>query len=460
MKKTLIKNGLIINSTHNFYGDILLDNGKILAIGSNFDEKDVDIYDAANKFVFPGIVDPHVQFEVNFGKFPMTDGFNTGTIAAAAGGVTTIIDFADQPKGVTIRDYLKKRRQEADGSVNVDYSLHMSITDTKVGSIDDISRVVEDGIPSFKLYMAYSRRDRMVNEGQIDAIMAIAAKHDAICGIHGENDNMVEYLIDSNRKQGKTDVKYFTSSRPDTAEIIAVNTAILLAERNNCILYVHHVSCKGTLDAIKAGRSRGVKIYAETCPAYLLLNEDVYNKHNAQIYVLNPPLRSERDRYALWDGIYNGEIDTIGTDHCSYTLSQKMKNKDNYDCIPAGHPGVEISLPLMYTYGVANGKMPINKLIHLMSYNPAKIFGLSDRKGILAPGYDADIVIFDPKKKWKMSSEKLKMNVDFTNYDNWDIIGKVEATYLRGMKIFENDMFLGPYHQGRFLPAKPAPYSR
>lgn len=460
MKKILVKNGLIINSTHNYYGDILIGNGKILAIGSNFDEKDVETHDAANKFVFPGIVDPHVQFEVNFGKFPMTDGFDNGTIAAAAGGVTTIIDFADQPKGVPIRDYLKKRRQEADGSVNVDYSLHMSITDTKVGSIEDISGIVEDGIPSFKLYMAYSRRDRMVNEGQMDEIMSIVSKQGAICGIHGENDNMVEYLIDRNIKQGKTDVKYFVSSRPDTAEIIAVNTAILLAERNDCILYVHHVSCEGTLEAIKAGRSRGVKIYAETCPAYLLLTEDVYNKPNSQIHVINPPLRSERDRLALWNGIKNGEVDTIGTDHCSYKLSQKMLNKDNFDGIPAGHPGVEISLPLLHTYGVVKGKMSLNKLVHLMSYNPARIFGLSDRKGIIAPGYDADIVIFDPKKKWKMSADKLNMNVDFTNYDNWDIVGKVDATYLRGMKIYENGLFTGPRHQGKFLPAIPAPYSR
>ena len=457
----LIKNGRIVDHVSSYSGDILIENGVIQAIGTAIPVKEgQEVYDASHMLVLPGIVDPHVQLEVLYGAFPMTDDFDTGTLAAAAGGVTTIIDFADQPHGKPVYSYLQERRAQADGRVNVDYTLHMSITDTAVPAVEDMQAVVESGITSFKLYMTYSRRDRMVNEGQMHEIMAEAARLNAICGVHGENDNYVEYMIKRLTEQGKLDLRYFTTARPALNEVIAINTAIAIAEHTGCTLYVHHCSCGETLRAIREGRARGVKIYCETCPCYLNLNEEVFTREDGELYVVNPALRTRADQEALWEGLQKGEIDTIGTDHCSYTREQKFRNRGNFCGIPAGHPGVEISLPLMYTTGVASGKISWQQLIRVMSYNPARIFGLSPRKGLLRPGSDGDVVIFDPNHRWSMSADRLLMNVDFTTYDGWEMRGAVKATFLRGMKLYEDGAFCGPHHRGEFVSAAPAEYIR
>jgi len=456
----LIKNGTIADAQGVYQSDIFVEQGKIKQIGFGLQIPNTDIYDAENMLIFPGIIDPHVQLEIKYGKFPMTDDFDTGTIAAAAGGVTTIIDFADQPKGVTVREDLADRKGLADGRVNVDYSLHMSITDLTAGAIEDIEGVINSGVPSFKLYMAYSRRDRMVNEGQMDHVMEEVAKFNGIAGIHGENDNFVEYMIARLQAEGKTSLEYFTKARPAIGEIIAVQTAILLAERNNCILYVHHVSCAGTLEAIKAGRKRGVKIYAETCPAYLSLTEEQYLKQGGELFVLNPALRSKSDIEALWQGIISGDIDTIGTDHCSYTKAQKQENKHNFDGIPAGLPGIELLLPSMYTMAVHERKLPLHKLMQLMTANPARIFGISPQKGHIAPGSDGDFVIYNFNKKWTVEPGNLFMNVDFTPFDGWEMHGAVETTFLRGMKIFDKGNFCGPRNQGKFVSGIPSGYIR
>lgn len=456
----LIRNGTIIDHCSEYKGDLLIRDGRIAAVGTALREEAAEVYDASGMLVLPGIVDPHVQFEVLYGKFPMTDDFDTGTMAAAAGGVTTIIDFADQARGVPAYAYLAQRRAAADGRVNVDYTLHMSLTDTTVPAVEDMAQVVDSGITSFKLYMAYSRRDRMVNEGQMLDFMTEAARLNAICGIHGENDNFVEYMTQKLVREEKTDLCYFTTARPALAEVIAVNTAIAIAEHCGCTLYVHHCSCAGTLSAIREGRRRGVRIYCETCPCYLNLNEEVYQREDGALYVVNPALRRRDDQEALWRGLQTGEVDTIGTDHCSYTKEQKFRHRGEFSAIPAGHPNVEISLPLMYTTGVATGRITMQRLMELMSYQPARIFGLAPRKGTLQVGGDGDVVIFDPSSRWTMSPDRLLTNADFTNYDGWQMEGAVKATFLRGMKLFEEGRFCGPRHAGAFVPAAPSAYMR
>lgn len=447
----LVKNGLIVNATGSFKGDVLVRDGVIARLGLDLTEPGVPVLDAEGKLVFPGIVDPHVQLEIKYGAFPMTDDFDTGTVAAAAGGVTTIIDFADQPKGVPALTDLKNRRALADGRVNVDYSLHMSITDLSVGAVSQIGEIIASGIPSFKCYMAYSRRDRMVNEGQMHAIMTEVARHGGIVGIHGENDNLVEFLITQHKKEGRTAVKYFTEARPVLGEEIAVRTAILLAEKTGCELYVHHVSCARTIEAIVGARARGVRVFAETCPPYLTLTEDVYRLPGGERFILNPALRTAADRRRLWEAIIRGEIDTIGTDHCSYKLEQKQRNKDDFDAIPAGLPGIELLLPVMYSEGVAKGRISANRLIELLSLNPARIFGLHPRKGSIMPGADGDLVIFDPRREWIVRPEDLQMNVDFTPFDGEKLSGAVETTVLRGQVLWQSGKFVGPRHLGEFV---------
>ena len=289
----------------------------------------------------------------------MTDDFDTGTKAAACGGVTTIIDFADQPKGVDALRYLRERKAVADAKVNVDYTLHMSITDLSGDTLAEIPTIVrEEAVPSFKLYLTYRRMNRMIHDGQMFAVMNSAAPAKGIVGVHAESDSLVEYLTEEFVRKGQTDPRYFPQSRPDIAEAISVSAAIEVARATGCDLYIHHVSTALAIDHIARAKREGVRVWAETCPHYLVLTDEVYSGKERYLYVMKPPLRSEKDRERLWIAVQNGEIDTIGTDHCSYMREQKIKNA-SFDQTPPGIPGIETLLPVMYTEGVDKGRISL-----------------------------------------------------------------------------------------------------
>jgi dihydropyrimidinase len=382
----------------------------------------------------------------------MTDDFDTGTKAAACGGVTTIIDFADQPKGVDALTYLRERKAVADAKVNVDYTLHMSITDLSGNTLGEISTIVRDeAIPSFKLYLTYRKMNRMINDGQMFAVMREAAKVGGIVGIHGESDTLVEYLTDEMILKGNTDPRYFPKSRPDIAEAISVATAIEIARATGCDLYVHHVSTALAIEHISRAKREGVRIWAETCPHYLILTEEVYRGENRFLYVMKPPLRTPRDRERLWAAVQMGEIDTIGTDHCSYLKAQKTRS-NRFDEVAPGIPGVETLLPVMYTEGVSKGRISLSRLSELLCANPAKVFGLYPKKGSLSIGADGDLAIFDPHSPWTLKADLLQTHSDFSPFEGMTLAGRVRKTILRGEVVAEEGKYCSSPHGGKFLP--------
>jgi dihydropyrimidinase len=381
----------------------------------------------------------------------MTDNFDTGTKAAACGGVTTIIDFADQPRGVDAWQYLRERKAVADSKVNIDYTLHMSITDLSGDTLNEIPKIVqEEGVPSFKLYLTYRQMGRMVNDGEVYAIMNKVASVGGIVGVHAESDTLVEYLTEDLIRTGRTDPSYFSQSRPAVAEEISVAGAIGIARATGCDLYVHHVSTASAMAQISAAKRKGIRVWAETCPHYLLLTEEVYSSDKARLFIMKPPLRTKADQDRLWEAVKTGEVDTIGTDHCSYRVSQKTKN-NRFDQVPPGVPGVETLLPVMYTAGVAGGRITLPRLVELLSLNPARIFGLLPRKGMIMVGSDGDLVIFDPQTKWTLASGQLQTNADFSPFEEMPLCGKVRMTVLRGEIVAEEGKFCGSPRAGRFV---------
>jgi dihydropyrimidinase len=444
----LVKNGVLVTNLGTFRGDVLIVDGVIRKIGQSLTEPIVPKIDATGHLVLPGIVDPHIQFELP----SMTDDFDTGTRAAACGGVTTIIDFADQPRGVDAIKYLRERKSIANLKVNVDYSLHMSITDLSGSTLRHIQTIIrEEMIPSFKIYLAYSRRERMVNDGEVFAIMREVARHGGIVGVHAESDALVEYLTKELIASGCTDPRYFPQSRPDVAEVISVASAIELARATGCDLYIHHVSTALAIEMIAEAKRKGIRVWAETCPHYLILTDELYSGDHRYLYVMNPPLRPAEDRDRLWKALQQGEMDTLGTDHCSYMIHQKTKNT-RFDQVPPGIPGVETLLPVMYTEGVAKRRITLLRLVELLCLNPSRIFGLFPQKGTISIGSDGDLVIFDANAQWTLKAADLHTNSDFCPFENMLLSGRIRKTILRGEIIYEDGKYCGTHHGGRFVP--------
>ncbi len=455
MSDLVIKNGTVVNSQSVFTGDILIKGGKIAAIGTDITAPlGCKAIDASGKLVLPGIIDAHVQLECAYKDTIMTDDFNTGTKAAAAGGVTTIVDFADQAAGKTPLEELDERMAIANRKVNVDYTLHLGVTNIEGSQLHELQKAVnERGINSFKLYMAYRKRGRLVDEGQIYGIMKEAAKVEAICGVHAENEPLIDYITSLfDEEKGDFAVSNFAASRPPVAEALSIMIAARLAAETGATLYVHHLSTAEGLEAIRQARKNKQKIYAETCPQYLLLDDSVYNQQDGNLYVMNPPIRKREDVDALWQALANNEIQVVGTDHCSYDLKQKNRNKHDFRLVPAGIPGIETMLPLMYSEGVVKDRIGLLQMINLLSTGPAKIFNLYGRKGDLQVGFDGDLVIFDPQKKWKIEPDSLEMNVDFAPFSSLELTGYVLTTILRGEIVYDNDHWCGPANHGRFVP--------
>ncbi len=448
----LVKNGTLVMSTGPVQADLLIRDGIISSLGKSMEVSGCPALDAEGYLVLPGVVDPHVQFEVFHTNVSMTDDFDTGTRAAACGGVTTIIDFADQPKGIDALDYLRERKTVADAKVNVDYSLHMSITDLSGGTLSRIPTIVqEEAIPSLKLYLTYRKMNRMINDGQMFAVMREAATVGGIVGIHGESDTLVEFLTEEMIGKGETDPRFFPLSRPDTAEAISVATAIEVARATGCDLYVHHVSTALAIDHITRAKREGVRVWAETCPHYLILTDEAYAGEDRFLYIMKPPLRSLKDRERLWIAVQRGEIDTIGTDHCSYLKEQKTRSK-SFDQVAPGIPGIETLLPVMYTEGVARSRITLPRLVELLCSNPARLFGLFPKKGTLSIGSDGDLVVFDPNAPWTLRADLLRTHADFSPFEGMVLAGRVKKTVLRGEVVSEEGKFCGTPHGGRFVP--------
>jgi dihydropyrimidinase len=445
----IIRNANIVNPYSTFWGDIAIKNGKIQAIGQKLELHAKTIIDAENHLVFPGIIDPHVHFHLPIKDTFSSDDFVSGSKAALYGGVTTIIDFTNQVPGSSLLDSLDARLREISENCFCDYSLHSVVNSWKDDYKFEIEELLKKGINSFKFFMYAKGEGERWDDGLHLRLQEIISNKGMII-LHAENKDLIDEFTHRLVINGELSVLDHAKSRPPIVEEEAINRAALIAENTNSKAMVLHLSSKKGLDAIKNARKRGVKIMAETCPQYLLLDDSIYSGINAHLFATCPPVRKRDDINSLWDGINNGDISIISTDHCPFRRSDKEKWGKDFRNMYFGLPGVETTLPLLYTYGVKKNKIDINLLVRLLSYNASKAYGLST-KGSIEIGKDADIMIFDSEYEWKIKPEELHMNCSYNPYSGMKVNGRVNKVLLRGNLMIDNGVFVGENIKGRFI---------
>lgn len=450
--KTLIKNGRVVTAVDDYHADILIEDEQISVIGKTLDiEADVT-FDAAGKLVIPGGIDPHTHMELPFGGTDASDDFFTGTRAAAFGGTTTIIDFAVQYKGQTLTEAVDNWHAKAEGRTAIDYGFHLITTELEDERVPELHKLMDEGITSFKLFMAYPGVF-LVDDATIFRAMSAAGERGGLICMHAENGVVINEIIKRALAEGRTAPKYHALTRPTIAEAEGVHRAIRIAEMAEAPVYIVHLSCADALHQVREARDRGLPAFAETCPQYLFLSIDDYGDGwDGAKYVMTPPLREKANQAELWKGLRTDDLQVISTDHCPFCMKeQKELGRDDFSKIPNGAPGVEHRVPLIYNGGVVENRVSLNRFVELTSTAAAKMFGLFPKKGTIAVGSDADIVIFDPEKEQTISAQTHHMNVDYSAYEGKTIKGVVEIVLSRGRVVIENDEYKGKAGDGKFL---------
>jgi dihydropyrimidinase len=452
--KTLIRNGRIVTAQDDYLADLLIENATISLIGRNLQIEADRIDDATGLLVIPGGVDVHTHMDMPFGGTVSSDDFETGTRAAAFGGTTTLIDFAIQSRGQTMRSALETWFKKAEGKAVADYSFHMIVTDLQDAGIEEMKSLIRDGVTSFKLFMAYPGT-LMVDDATIFKALKVAAKAGGLICVHAENGGVIDLIVKETLARGRKAPKYHALTRPTTAEAEATGRAIALAEMAGAPIYIVHLSCAEALSKVREARDRGLPAYAETCPQYLFLSLEDYDRPGFEgaKYVFTPPLREKWNQNELWIGLAKDHLQVVSTDHCPFCFKeQKELGKDDFTKIPNGGPGVENRVALLYNGGVRARKISLNRWVELVSTAPAKMFGLYPRKGTISVGSDADIVVFDPEADTTISASTHHMRVDYSLYEGWNIRGVTRRVYSRGKLIVDENRFLGHAGGGSFVP--------
>jgi dihydropyrimidinase len=451
--KTLIKNGRIITAVDDYKADILIEGETVSVIGAKLDMEADHVIDATGKLVIPGGIDPHTHMELPFGGTQASDDFRTGTVAAAHGGTTTIIDFAVQYKGESLIQAVDNWHAKAEGKTAIDYGFHLITTELEDNQIEEMHTLIDEGISSFKMFMAYPGVF-LVDDATIFRAMSAAGERGGLICMHAENGVVINEIIKRALAQGRTAPKYHALTRPTRAEAEGVHRAIAIAEMAEAPVYIVHLSCADALEQVREARDRGIPAFAETCPQYLFLSYDNYEEPGFEgaKYVMTPPLREKWNQAELWKGLKTDDLQVISTDHCPFCMKeQKELGKDDFSKIPNGAPGVEHRVPLIYNGGVIENRISLNRFVELTSTAAAKMFGLFPRKGTIAVGSDADIVIFNPEKKQTISASTHHMNVDYSAYEGKTITGVVETVLSRGSVVIENGEYKGKAGDGKFL---------
>ena len=450
--KTLIRNGRVITAVDDYRADILVEDETVSVIGARLDmEVDVTI-DAVGKLVIPGGIDPHTHMELPFGGTQASDDFRTGTIAAAHGGTTSIIDFAVQNKGQSLISGLDNWHQKAEGKCAIDYGFHLITTDFEDHQIEEMHTLMDEGVTSFKLFMAYPGVF-LVDDATIFRAMSAAGERGGLICMHAENGIVINEIIKHALAKGHTAPKYHALTRPTIAEAEGVHRAIAIAEMAESPVYIVHLSCADALNQVRQARDRGIPAFAETCPQYLFLSIDDYgDDFDGAKYVMTPPLREKSNQAELWKGIKMDDLQVISTDHCPFCMKeQKELGRGDFTKIPNGAPGVEHRVPLIYNGGVVENRISLNRFVELTSTAAAKMFGMFPKKGTIAVGSDADIVIFDPDKEQTISAQTHHMNVDYSAYEGRTIRGVVETVLSRGKVVIDQGEFTGKAGNGKFV---------
>jgi len=458
---TVIRNGTIVTATDTYPADAAILGGRISAIGKDLPiENAGNVIDATGRFVMPGGIDVHTHLDMPFGGTTSADDFETGTIAAAFGGTTTLIDFAIQYKGQTLHQAFDTWMKKASGKAVTDYSFHCIITELADAQLQEMKTLVREGVPTFKLFMAYPGVF-MLDDASIFRAMDAAANSGGMICMHAENGGAIDVIVQRALAEGKRAPKYHALTRPTTAEAEATSRSIALAEMAGAPVYIVHLSCNEALEKVREARDRGLPTYAETCPQYLYLsleNMDAPGFEGAK-YVFTPPLREKWHQEKLWQGLAKDDLQVVSTDHCPFCYKeQKELGKDDFTKIPNGGPGIEHRLSLVYSGGVHGNRFSPNRFVQLVSTAPAKLFGLYPRKGTVAIGSDADLVVFDPNEEQTISAKTHHMRVDYSMFEGIRVKGVPKIVLSRGRTIIENGKFVGKPGAGEFLkrenPAK------
>ena len=454
MPAILIRNGTVVTAERSFAADILVDGEKIRDIAPSLPAEAAGrVIDASGMLLLPGGIDAHTHLDMPFGGTTSSDDFETGTRAAAFGGTTTLIDFAIQAKGTKMRDALDTWWKKAAGRAVIDYGLHMIVTDLGEAGLEDMDSLVAEGVASFKLFMAYPGV-LMVDDATIFQALSRTARNGALICMHAENGGVIDVIVRRALAEGKTAPIYHALTRPVTAEAEAVNRAIAMAEIAGVPIYIVHLSSEDALNKVREARDRGLPAFAETCPQYLLLSVEELARPNFEgaKYVFTPPLREKHHPPKLWDGLKNDHLQVVSTDHCPFCFEdQKALGKDDFTKIPNGGPGVENRLQLLFHHGVNQGKLSLNRFVELVSTTPARLFGLYPRKGTLAAGSDADIVVWDPQASHVISAKTHHMRVDYSMFEGFTVKGNAKLVMSRGEVIVEDGQFHGRAGRGQLL---------
>ena len=447
----LIRGGVVVTADFADNADVAVDGGRIAAICRPGVLRSADrVLDASGMLVMPGLIDPHTHMAHPFNNTVSRDDFYTGTLAAAYGGNTTIIDFAIQRDKDPMETILT-RRQAADGNVVIDYSLHSCLTKSTQTTVDAVRSVIQYGIPSFKLYMIYRKQGRMVDDAVLLKVLQASAPEGGLVGVHAENAAIAEFNEEAMLAAGNVGPQYFPLSKPNIVEAECINRAIFLNEYARSNLYIFHLSTREGFSLVRQAKARGERVVAETCTHYLALTDDCYKRQDGINFVCSPPLRSSGDGEALWAALRDETLSVVSSDHCCFDRAQKLLGDNDFTNTPNGLPGVECRFPVLFSEGVVKGRISMARFVSLVSTNPAKIFGLYPRKGAIAVGSDADMILVDPSAEWTIGPDTLHTQCDWSPFDGLLVTGKVVSTISRGNMVIENGVFKGQKGSGRFL---------
>ncbi len=439
--KYLLKNGSIVTSSGVIKGDILISDGLIQAIGNYIWDESAVNFDVEGNYILPGLIDSHVHIGHPNKYGNATDDFYTASVAAARSGVTMFMDFAiqwDQNDNI-YKTAVKKDAQIKKESI-IDYSFHNCPTLSEPITLSPMRDLENEGLPSFKFYMTYSKQNRMASDGLLLEALKKSREHNCIVGVHAENDSMILYNEKVAEAANEIGYAYFPKYKPPYIEEEAINRVIQMNETAEGHLFIFHVTTGKGAAMVKKAREAGQSIYAETCVHYLVLNDDKYLQEDGYKYLCSPPLRSDKDRDELWKALNNNALSIVTSDHCGFSHITKENNKDDFRNIPNGLPGIDARLNVLYTEGVVKGRISIEKMAELTSTNAAKIFGCFPQKGIIQVGSDADLVVFNPRHQKLLRNKELNNSTDWSPYEGMELHGKVEMTFSRGELIVENDV--------------------
>jgi dihydropyrimidinase len=434
----LIKNGTVVTAADFHRADVLIEGEHVKAIGHDLKADGAEVVDAKGMFVMPGGIDPHVHLDMPFMGTFSSDDYSTGTLAALHGGTTTVIDFILQTQGKSLRHALETWQGRMNGNLFGDLSWHMAVTDFNDDTKKEVKEMIEqEGITSFKTFMAY-KGALMIDDRQMVGLMNEVKAHGGIVTVHATNGDMIDFLVQKHRSEGKMAPLYHYLSQPEITEAEATGRFADMASYTGVPAYIVHMTCEGALNHVRDAARRNQRVLAETCIQYLLLDASLYEKPDGAKWVMSPPLREKKDQAALWGAIDQGTVQVVATDHCPFSMEQKAMGKDDYSKIPNGHPAIEHRMELLFSEGVNKKRITVNKFVEVTATNPAKIFGMFPRKGTIGIGSDADIILFDPNEKHTLSAKTHHMNTDYSGYEGMQLTGKVKTTILRGQVAVHN----------------------